>query len=1028
MPKLIELRLEISRTGGGKYAITATLLEQDPYPPRLVPEYLRDVRPTTTERSLGKATGRIGSDALVRVPTFSRSPLFFYFDAPPWQGLSAMPRDIQQLIWDFYRGAYRDLQATHRLVVHSMHPEVLEFPWQAFLPEKEDFHGNRIAFLARYPERPPNVSPFHLPLTLHIDGGLPAGRELFELFTLDAIAARTFEVRDTRETEPVGELFHFVNQVPAQLPPLGAMSYWPRLVVVHLDTESPAARDAPGTVSRLLEQGAGAVLLVSGPRERCQTFFQAFYRKVLHNLPLEECVREVLLQTHLRLGTDLDVLLGVREDGEYGLLASQGVVELANRLASATPGSLEPMPASLTSLRAPRLLQIANTLDPALQHLRSSAQLSVQESHAALESVAHRPFDSEMYDLRTAVTQFRDLERAHRGSRTLEQLEARNDEEFQGKLTRLLNVWLGQPPLGERLGPARPLRAGSSLSLHVKITSAPLFETFSSVFPEEVLREAFKKTEQVDLDVCVFHDGKIARVPQPRGTLSLPQRGPSTEFTTALHLENPGVCRLRVGVYHRNTLLQSVVIEAQVLALDATAPAPEGEPPIRFALDYVASPDLLLLDEHARPALNLVTNRAADGNLWIGVFSDRNAGQGGLRTGSLHTFPPEQLVTQLQLLRDALQQAHGSVTYKYAAPLDASNREERARQLTQLAIQGWRLYDTLFNSNPSFTDEAKESFDEGLEAPGTISIARCALEEASIPWAALYDRPLDANGSTRPAVCPVFLAQLTEGKALLDEPAQCRAQATCPLQVDPRRRDTVCPFGFWGIRHQLEQPLKQLKAEQAAELLTNPAFSEPSRLPAAGEPPPAVMGYGNNLPGITEHASELLQISGWKLQSSADRDTVMRALEQGPANLFYLFCHGVIQDKVFKLQFPPYSIEASNLMPVKGRSPFLVFINACESMATLPEVINQLLGKFTRMGAMAVIGSEIKVNNLFARPFARQVLSDFLGGHSLGESFLRARRHFLRDLNPSGLAYTLHSPVNVHLHGRTCPRCGPPPG
>jgi hypothetical protein len=46
-----------------------------------------------------------------------------------------------------------------------------------------------------------------------------------------------------------------------------------------------------------------------------------------------------------------------------------------------------------------------------------------------------------------------------------------------------------------------------------------------------------------------------------------------------------------------------------------------------------------------------------------------------------------------------------------------------------------------------------------------------------------------------------------------------------------------------------------------------------------------------------------------------------------------------------------------------------------------------------------------------------------LSGDKLGKTFVRARRHFLRQLNPLGLACTLHAPADVHLHGMPYAHC-----
>ena len=99
-------------------------------------------------------------------------------------------------------------------------------------------------------------------------------------------------------------------------------------------------------------------------------------------------------------------------------------------------------------------------------------------------------------------------------------------------------------------------------------------------------------------------------------------------------------------------------------------------------------------------------------------------------------------------------------------------------------------------------------------------------------------------------------------------------------------------------------------------------------------------------------------------------------------------------------------------------------LNACDSLALVPEVIHGFLGKLRGLGACGVIGTEITVWTTLARPFGLSVLGAFLRGDSLGEAILDARRDLLRRFNPLGLAYTPHAPATLHLHDPTaCPWC-----
>ena len=385
-----------------------------------------------------------------------------------------------------------------------------------------------------------------------------------------------------------------------------------------------------------------------------------------------------------------------------------------------------------------------------------------------------------------------------------------------------------------------------------------------------------------------------------------------------------------------------------------------------------------------------VTNRTQDGSLWLGVFSEGTSGHGGLHAGTLHSFAPDTLAQQTEQVRDALQQVQGTAHYRYDGPLDASNRDERARH--SLSSPSRAGASTTLSSIPTRRSPTKtRTARRGPRCAGTISIARCSLSETSIPWAALYDRPLDIGGGTAPTVCPVFLDQLAAGKDLLDEPAKCHELPTCPLKGEAAR-NTVCPFGFWGIRQPLEQPLKQLSVEnerQAAEELTSPAFVESCRVPASEGKPPALMGYGTNIPTGSEHLQELQQLSGSKSEASADRAKVLTHPRAGPRQPALHLLPRRRSERSVRLPLPPAVHRGRGPEPQEGTPAVPRVPERLQEHGHAPRGHQRAARQaHAGLGALAVIGSEIKINNLFARPFATRVLGDFLQGRSLGEAFL----------------------------------------
>jgi hypothetical protein len=1050
MSGILELMLLIGPADEGRHPVRALLRERDSHPPRFqdLPgdmgeeswRILEDVGASLSQELLSLEYGL--RRLIMLLPQGASFPRLL----TKRSALSLFPGEVRGLAERFLHAARRDTSSLYRLTVMSQVVEVLEYPWLPVLlglerePLSWDEGQRRISVILRYPAWPELSKSFRPPLTLGVDGGRK-GVSLDE-FSRRALELGVLRIQDARHSTRESDVVHLIDRTdwtPSDTGLLGPV--WPGLLVFQHKRGKPPP---DGVVSRYLERGANAVLQMSGSRKHCRRFFQGFYRGILRNRPLEECVREVLAEQ-----PDLSVYVtfGALEGGEYKLLFTRvaarvrsiglGPLPIGGPDSTMSPEELE---RSDPSQDASRLRAVEPGIRRQARADRRSLARSIEAAKAEFTS-RMGDFDEGSFNatpealarsVRVLEQGFEDAQRLSDqrlrfvNTRSLmDMLDKYDDRLLQDGFTRLLNAWLSQDSPGAPVDGSRPLLWESRTWLNVKISPARIAQAFAVLFPDIVLDLAFRGRESLRLEVCVFHDEEDVRVDSPRGELLLPWTGESTAFLTLLRPQRPGAFRLRVCIFFRGTLLQSLAIEAEVAEPGEREPRPREErPSVRYTMDYVASPDFFVLEQRSRPSLSLVTNHAPQGDVWIGVFSSQDEGRGGLRSGTLHTLSGQQLAAQAQKVRDTFETHQGKI---YNSEFGAENQAERARRLVQLAKEGARLFHGLFNSNRVLPKEELRALNQGLEHPGLISIARCNLAEPSIPWAMLYSLPLDTGAETRLRLCPVFLKQLEAKQDLLDSPDSCRALPECPLR-GPDARFTVCPLGFWGVQHEIEQPVKQVRARSRQELeqeLTSPAFAESCQLVALPHPPQAFMGCGSLVPAPEEHYQELRQLEGWNLSRSTVREEVIAALEREP-HILYLYCHGSSDSGVFRLKFPEGAfIESTSLVSASDseRPPFFAFLNACESVATLPETLNDFLGTLLRMGALAVIGSEIKINNLFARRFARHVLEGFLSGDKLGRAFVQARRHFLRQLNPFGLAYTLHAAADVHLHAVPCAHC-----
>jgi hypothetical protein len=339
-----------------------------------------------------------------------------------------------------------------------------------------------------------------------------------------------------------------------------------------------------------------------------------------------------------------------------------------------------------------------------------------------------------------------------------------------------------------------------------------------------------------------------------------------------------------------------------------------------------------------------------------------------------------------------------------------------------------------------------------MRPPGLVAINRCRSEKTTIPWATIYDREVDTEKQDLLRLCPVFkaeleahwsedMAQYSPHRDWLDNPQGCQRNPRCPLASNDENATVliVCPFGFWGFRHQISQPLQmvqptpvgQIPAEIAraggdggASSFDSTIFlrrGKDERLKLAIGVHPG-LSQANRLPvDITALRPNELEVT-----FESARDRVLEMLKRGGFHFYILYCHGDCdeRERKFKLVFGPLAderaISCENLNPLKIAWPEqpkpLVLLNGCETVAVTPEIAHGLLERLHELGAAGVVGAEIQVYPHLAYPFGLDILERLLCGASVGEAFLEERKELLRKFNPLGLAYTYYAPAALHLH------------
>ncbi len=595
---------------------------------------------------------------------------------------------------------------------------------------------------------------------------------------------------------------------------------------------------------------------------------------------------------------------------------------------------------------------------------------------------------------------------------------------------RLLRFWLTQSGAGgeQAVSDSMALAAGGVYNLNVQV----------QVQLPQGTSQVQTGTSGIPVDLVFYSPESDFLIERRQTVLEIPASGSSARISVPISPQKAGVKRVRLCIYHQNTLLQSAVLEAAVVAEPAGGGA--SGVVITRLLDYVASPFLTKLGQSPRPALNIFTNETAEGTHWVGVYSSEPEAGEKLRQGQLFVFEADHLSRLAQMERQSLAEIQGGRAYRqdFPLPLDERSLERVEQNLVSLALQGFRLYNDLFLNDPSGLGlEALRKFDAVLRTPGIISVARCRGMSTTLPWASIYSFPLDIDHPDGLRLCEAFKDDLRcnqwQGKTVvnpiqdhLDAPQDCLARPGCPAR-SAENRQVVCPFGFWGLMHQIEQPLQQIKptsVDAVPESLQARNFAQDGVLLwKAQQKLRCAIGVNRQFANDDQVFGQIQTVipsQELDIEYSTDSDRILALIKDGGRHFFYFFCHGVIEDGNFKLDFSPGSISSAGLYPFDINWPDqpkpLFILNGCETTAITPELVQGFLEKLRLLGASGVVGTEIPVVVNLAVPFGRLLMYYMLTGSSIGEAFLKLRSHLLRQGNPLGLAYTYYAPTDLHLH------------
>jgi hypothetical protein len=692
------------------------------------------------------------------------------------------------------------------------------------------------------------------------------------------------------------------------------------------------------------------------------------------------------------------------------------------------------------------------------------------------------------------------LARTENAARALEAVEP---EELRAEVAgpaRVLNANFADER-GEMLDRDQPLVAGAACELLVDIGPAwdkhPSIVGGSSEFPTESLPE---DTAGWTIDAVLISDdfephAASARIWLPRaggrshpfadalaswvspdaGAIPPdssvppgvhPAAGPAGIKLRAPQLKSGSAGRVRrahgrLSLYFENNLLQSAHIDVAV----ANSPAERGAGNT-IAVDYVLSGSFRDLDRYAAPQAGAVPSASDRERVGLNITVNDD-GTGGhrviVKTGDA-SLPPMWTTIDPAALSKALGDARARLSDCYwekdektgkrrtrwnqpvaaLTPANGKNRNQFYWDLLLLAEVGRDLYLQAFGQGGQRSPDGT-AYDwmrevRALRARSAIiQVARTATVPAQyvFPWALFYDHPLPGPTRAKYQPCPVIAKEWSPDGTRRGDP-----QPACPYAEAPDHdSNIICPYGFWGLKHIIEQPLSALYpvnggwefGHAATEIKAGPeldlaiGITRDTALSAA------------TLDGHLARLGRLQRVRLSPAQPSADFDAV-RTMLQAPQVVYFL-CHGEYDEqgraflgvgprdgdsrhRIYVTTLHEWAAAVDGLDTAAwGRNRPLVFINGCETAKLRPGEVLSFVTFFGGVRAGGVVGTEISVMLPVATEVAEMLVTRLTrtaapgspSGMSIGQAMREVRWELANKGNLLGLAYPPYGLADRHV-------------
>ncbi len=513
----------------------------------------------------------------------------------------------------------------------------------------------------------------------------------------------------------------------------------------------------------------------------------------------------------------------------------------------------------------------------------------------------------------------------------------------------------------------------------------------SVALPEAALRRLYRD-DGLQLRVVVFARSfelkeaeQILQLPPP------PQESRELIFTLWTP-KDPGPHRVRVCLYYAQNLLQSILIRTWV-ARPGGQPTRSGT----FAeVEYALSGTLKDVELLPKRSVNVLLNQNDEGTHTLAIKGGKIREQFDFTEGEMRGAVTAARNTLVDVCADRSKEPP---RYRFNDD-NRGTKGQLADDLRRLAEFGYMLFTNIVTAKDR-TFEAKLLKELGV-SKATIQIAAVKAAQYVFPWALVYDHPIVA-GSAK--LCPQFEADLAVGQPGFLVNQRCMTQG-CSHKEDT---SIVCPSGFWGFKHFIEQPLSvssNTPEGNPRNLVLEIGINRPDRRI------PLLMAVSRDLKQVDDHQSDLKQYPKLDLGLGMKENKVEigQNLKVMQAGLVYFYCHGGRDGSITWLGVGrKEKLYASDLNAWRldwSRGSPLVFINGCHTADITPD---DLLGFSRTLGyshAAGMIGTEISVTETLARYVGKGLLSRVSEGKPVGIAMREQRLEMLERCNVLGLAYT----------------------